>query len=343
MEITTAPTSVRRRALPVLPRGQAFCRTHAPTAYLRVVLTARCPLRCVYCHTEGDPARDRDTSGGLPLDVLEPLIATAVDAGVAKVKFVGGEPLVRRDLTSLVGALRARATARGRSLDLSVITSGVVPPDRIGELFEAGLDRINLSIHGWTEAAFVERARGTATQFRRRAEFLEALLGHGRPLKLNFVYRGPDDETDLGALLEWAAGRPVLVNVLDELGCETLSPEVVRQVVVGLRGEPSDVLEDVDALGWRTLHLVWCDGLRVEIKHQRLGTLAPWTSCPGCPVRNRCREGIDAVRLTHEGVVRPCMDRMDVGIPLVPVLRQGGVEAVREVWTQVLDVEGQVS
>ena len=63
-----------------------------------------------------------------------------------------------------------------------------------------------------------------------------------------------------------------------------------------------------------------------------LGDLAPWRACAACPVRTRCREGIHAVRLTYDGVLRTCMDRPDIGIAMLRVLRAEGPGRAAELW-----------
>src|SRR5690349_8152598 len=90
--------------------------------YLRVVITTRCPLACSYCHMEGDPAVPGHENG-LSTEDWCLLLHAALDSGIRKLKFLGGEPLVRRDLPAIVRSLRARDP----TVDLSVITAGAVP------------------------------------------------------------------------------------------------------------------------------------------------------------------------------------------------------------------------
>ncbi|MFZ5476827.1 MAG: radical SAM protein [Myxococcota bacterium] len=294
------------------------------STYLRAVVTTRCPMACAYCHMEGDPAV-RGAEGGLPTDTLVALLRAGVQSGVRKLKLLGGEPLLRADLPAVI-----RAVARP-DLDISVITSGTAPVANLRACVEAGLSRANMSIHGWGEAAFARRGGGAATR-RRRDETLAVLLAWGRPLKLNYVYGGPGDREDLAGLLEWAAGERVVVGVLDDLGREDLGPAAIVDVLRALRGPEARSRVEPDPHSLPTLRLHWDDGLEVEVKDQHLGEHAPWTACRACPKRARCGEGIDAVRLTHTGMLRPCMDRTDLGVPLLPVLAAGGEPAVVATW-----------
>jgi cyclic pyranopterin phosphate synthase len=277
------------------------------------VVNAVCPLACGFCHREGDPAvagKER----GLSTAEWTGVLAGAIDAGVRKVKFLGGEPLLRTDLPSIVRALRAR----DESLDISVITSGAVPASRLDALYAAGLSRCNVSIHGFGRDAFVARTGSTERAWAQRNAFLDAVIAHGRPLKTNYVYTGEADQQDLATYLAFAAERGLLVNVLDDLSRDDLDASVLERVVLALRGAPARRWIEEDPHSLPTTRLGFDDGLVVELKHVRLGSVLPWTSCETCPVRGRCREGIHALRVSHTGVLRPCMDRPDLGLALLP-------------------------
>jgi cyclic pyranopterin phosphate synthase len=301
-------------ALPVLARPVRAPSNREPArrpTYLRVVVHAVCPLACSFCHREGDPAVEGHASG-LSTDAWILLLEAAVDAGVRKIKLLGGEPLLRTDLPRIVGALHRRDP----SLDLSVITSGTVPASRIDALFAAGLTRCNVSIHGFGLEAFRARTGSTEAAWRMRNAFLERVIAHGRPLKTNYVYTGAGDLDDLASYLVFAAERGLLVNVLDDLSRDDLDAGVLEAVVRSLRGVPVRRWLEEDPHSLPTTRLAYADGLVVELKHARLGEAMPWTSCANCEVRARCREGIHALRVSHTGVLRPCMDRPDLGVGL---------------------------
>lgn len=299
---------------------------HRRPTYLRVEVTTSCPLRCTFCHAEGNgaaaPARALD-KGQLVAGVL-----AAARAGVRKIKFLGGEPLVRVDLPEIVGAVR-RAVP---DADLSMITSGVGPTTRLQALFDAGLDRANLSIHGHGLDAFKERG-GSLAKLALRDANLRLLVALGRPLKLNYVYRGTHDDADLAGLLAWASDQSVVVGVLDELGDPNTGPATIVAALRRLRGDDYDVVAVPDLMSLPTTELRWRDGLRVEVKTSQLGVVAPWRACVDCPARQRCREGIFAIRLTPDGWLQPCMDRPDWRVPLHTWLVDGDAAAAHRITT----------
>ena len=298
--------------------------------YLRVVATTRCNLRCGYCHMEGDPQRP-GAPRELPRALLEACLEVAIAAGIRKVKFLGGEPLLRSDLPQVVARLRALAP----TADLSVITAGVVAEERVSAILAAGLNRINVSIHGFGPEALASRIPRSDAHAQ-RTRFIEAVLAAGRPVKLNYVYGSMLDDGDLGRLLDWAAPRGLLVNVLDDLARNGGYAQVVR-ALRRLRGEPLRIERAVDPDSLDTEHWLYADGLRVELKDQHLGDLAPYAACGTCPVRARCKEGIYALRLTHDGRLMPCMDRPDLAVPLASVVAEGGVRAGVAAWNRFLE------
>jgi molybdenum cofactor biosynthesis enzyme MoaA len=286
--------------------------------YLRIVATTRCNLSCEFCHEEGDHWAGAERE--LATEDLRRCLDVAAGLGFRKVKFLGGEPFLRRDLPEIV----AHARAVLPSADLSIISAGVVPVQRLHDSVAAGLDRGNVSIHGFTPSALSSCIKG-ANAHAMRQEFLAAALSLGGPLKLNYVYGSMLDRADLGLLLSWAAERGLLVNVLDDLRRE-LSWVNLAKVVESLRGAPARTSRCADKDSLDTLHWEYADGLRVEFKDQRLGEVAPFKACQTCPKRSRCKEGIVALRLTHKGVLQPCMDRDDLGLPLARLAREEGVQ-----------------
>ena len=109
--------------------------------YLRLSVTDRCDLRCVYCMPpEGIPRKP--VSEILTYDELLRTVRVAVSLGVRKVRITGGEPLVRRDIVSFV---RWVAQVPG-VLDLGMTTNGTALPETAAPLKAAGLSRVNVSL-----------------------------------------------------------------------------------------------------------------------------------------------------------------------------------------------------
>jgi pyrroloquinoline quinone biosynthesis protein E len=123
-------------------------------------LTYRCPLRCTYC---SNPVNLRDYRPELSTADWLRVLGEARDLGVLQTHFSGGEPLLRRDLTELV------AQARRLGMYTNLITSGIpLNAARLGELVDAGLDHLQLSIQDADRAA-ADAVAGIAAHDRKRA------------------------------------------------------------------------------------------------------------------------------------------------------------------------------
>jgi len=109
--------------------------------YLRVSVTDRCNLRCVYC-MPAEGIEKRPISEILSYEELSVVIRAAAELGISKVRLTGGEPLARLDLEDLV---RMIASVPGID-DLSMTTNGTLLARHAAALAEAGLHRVNISL-----------------------------------------------------------------------------------------------------------------------------------------------------------------------------------------------------
>ena len=112
-----------------------------PLGSLRISVTDRCNLRCSYCMPEPDYAwLPKDTI--LSFEEIDTIVGAFTALGVDRVRITGGEPLLRRDLTSLIRVVAARDAVR----DLALTTNGVLLAPQALALREAGLQRITVSL-----------------------------------------------------------------------------------------------------------------------------------------------------------------------------------------------------
>jgi len=103
---------------------------------LRVSITQKCNLNCIYCHEEGEEGNFKRE---ISLDTIVKTVRMATEFGVKKVKFSGGEPLMRNDFEEIIRALPDLK-------DISATTNGVLLSKRASSLAESGLDRVNISL-----------------------------------------------------------------------------------------------------------------------------------------------------------------------------------------------------
>lgn len=171
---------------------------------LRISVTDRCDLRCVYCLPDEDiewvPRREI-----LTLEEVARISRVAVGQGVRKIRITGGEPLLRRDLETLITYLRAIPELR----DLSLTTNGTQLARKAEALYEAGLHRVNVSLDTLDPETFFRMAQ--RKRLEAVLEGLETAQKVGmRPIRVNTVpIRGVND----GEILD-------LVRIARERGYE---------------------------------------------------------------------------------------------------------------------------
>ncbi len=156
--------------------------------YLRVSVTDRCNLRCLYCMPpEGIvPSEHRDI---LTYEEIIRIIEIGAGLGVRKVRLTGGEPLTRKNISFLISSIKK---IRGIE-DLSLTTNGILLEKYAAEIAAAGLDRINVSIDSFDPATYGKITRGGSLDAVLRG-IAEAERAGLRPIKINMVpIRGVND------------------------------------------------------------------------------------------------------------------------------------------------------
>lgn len=166
--------------------------------YLRISITDRCNLRCHYCMPEeGMPHLPHDEI--LSFEEILRVAEAGVELGIDKIKFTGGEPLVRRGVTDLVRMVAGLGGVR----DLAMTTNGVLLEEYARSLREAGLQRVNVSLDALDEKRYSEISRGG--DIRRVLAGIEAAAEAGlAPIKLNCVVKRSSDEAPAQEVARYA-------------------------------------------------------------------------------------------------------------------------------------------
>ena len=177
--------------------------------YLRVSVTDRCNLRCRYCMPE-EGIGDLGHSRILTLEEVHRLIQVAAGVGFKKVRFTGGEPLVRRNLAELI-----RNTADIAEIeDISMTTNGILFADMAEELKQAGLTRINISLDTLVEEKFkyITR-RGKLADVEKSIQ--KALELNMDPVKINMVVMKGFNDNEILDFVDLTYRYPLHVRFIE--------------------------------------------------------------------------------------------------------------------------------
>lgn len=183
--------------------------------YLRISVTDRCNLRCVYCMPEGGvPLVPREDV--LSFEEIAEVADIAVTMGVTKLRLTGGDPLVRKGVVRLT-AMLARITGVN---DLAMSTNGVLLERFAQPLADAGLHRVNISLDAVDPQRYAEVTRGGDVARVRRG--IEAAQAAGlTPVKLNCVVERSGDEPDARQVAEFAARQGLAVRFIRRMNFTT--------------------------------------------------------------------------------------------------------------------------
>lgn len=148
--------------------------------YLRVSVTDKCNLRCVYCMPE-EGVEVRSHSEFLSFEQIAEVVQAGAEIGIKKIRLTGGEPLVKRGILQLVEMIR-----RIKDIEhIGMTTNGTLLAKAAAGLKKAGLDSINISLDTLDPARYREITRVGSIE--RVLEGIEAARAEGFPVKINTV------------------------------------------------------------------------------------------------------------------------------------------------------------
>jgi len=254
-----------------------------PISNLRISLTPKCNLSCIYCHKEGEKSPEEQ----IPAEEIAEILRVAAKFEIRSVKFTGGEPLLREDLLDIVRSVPA-------GMESSLTTNGTLLANIASGLKDAGLRRVNVSLDSMNPDTYkkisgIDRLSDVLTG-------IDAALDAGlTPVKLNMVVLKGINDNEIDDFLAYVRGNRDLVLQLIELmhfndcsyhgdlnGLEYTLASRSKQIIT------------------RRMHhrKKYClDGAEVEV-------VRPLHNTEFCAFCNR-------LRVTSDGKLKPCLLRTD--------------------------------
>ena len=274
--------------------------------YMRVSVTDRCNLRCVYCMPENG-ITSVPHNEILTFDEISRICRIGVSLGISRIKLTGGEPLVRKDLPELVGMIR-----RIQGIEqVSLTTNGILLKDNINKLVSNGMDSVNVSIDTLDEQSYFEITRGGGLA--EALEGIEAALKFPElAVKINCVPLEGQSQEEWVRLAGLARDRKIDVRFIEMMPIgfgkqyAGAGQEKVLKTLKNAFGEPEQYS---GRLGNGPAVYVQFPGFR-----GRTGFISA-VSRQFCSTCNR-------VRLTSTGILKPCL-QYGGGADLRKLIREG--------------------
>jgi GTP 3',8-cyclase len=276
------------------PMVDPFGRT---IRYLRVSVTDRCDLRCFYCMSEDMtflPKKDL-----LTLEELDRLCSAFIAKGVRKIRLTGGEPLVRRNVMSLVRSL-SRHLSSGALDELTLTTNASQLARFAGELRDCGVRRVNVSLDTLDAQKF--RAITRWGDLDKVLAGIEAARDAGLAVKINAVALKNMNEEEIPSLMVWAHGKGMALTLIEVMPMGDIGEGRIDQYVplslLRARLAKHYTLTDLDDDTGGPARYV-----RVAETGGKLGFITPMT-------HNFC-ESCNRVRITCTGTLHTCLGHED--------------------------------
>ena len=281
-------------------------------SYLRVSVTDRCDFRCTYCMAEDMvflPKKDL-----LTLEELDRLCSAFIDKGVEKLRLTGGEPLVRKNIMSLVNSL-SRHLKSGALKELTLTTNGSQLAKYANELADAGVKRINVSIDTLDAAKFKEITRWG--DLPKVLEGVDAAQKAGLKVKINAVALKGFNDLEIPNLMRWAHSRDMDLTLIETMPLGEIDVDRTDQYL------PLSLVRATLSREFTLEDIAYKTGgparyMNVKETGGRLGLITPLT-------HNFC-ESCNRVRLTCTGTLYMCLGQEDAADLRSPLRASEGNE-----------------
>ncbi len=265
--------------------------------YLRVSVTDRCDLRCLYCMPERMTFLPK--AEVLSIEELERLCSTFIGLGVQKLRLTGGEPLMRKGFLELVEQL-SRHLRSGALRELTLTTNGTRLAEFAGELARLGIKRINVSVDTLDAAEFRRITRGG--DLAQVIAGIDAAQAAGLKVKINTVALAQDNRAEIPALMAWAHGRGMDMTLIETMPVGEVEQDRTDQFV-----SLAEIRRDLSAV-WTLTDIADNTGgparyARVEETGGRIGFITPLS-------HNFC-DSCNRVRVTCTGTLHTCLGQDD--------------------------------
>jgi cyclic pyranopterin phosphate synthase len=276
---------------------------------LRVSITERCNLTCMYCHHEGAEGCTRGSSEKeMPPELICSIVHTAAKFGVRKVKFSGGEPLLRKDFEEILACLPSLK-------EVSATTNGILLAKRAKTLKAAGLDRVNVSLDSLVPERYEAITGAPPGTLEKVLQGIDRAVEAGlTPVKLNMVLlRGVNDD-EIDSMMDFIRpyGGQVILQLIElmdidpELAPYMIDSESLKKTLAKRAKEVR-----VRHLHHRKKYMI--DGVEVEF-------VQPMDNSEFCANCSR-------LRVTADGKLKPCLLVND---NLVDAMGAGDQEEIEE-------------
>lgn len=265
--------------------------------YLRVSITTRCNLNCVYCGKESCDKKQRE----LPVSSLIALVRGFASCGIQKVRITGGEPLVRTDVCDIVRGVRSIPGIE----TLALTTNGVLLEQYAAPLAGAGLDSVNISLDSTDESTY--RHLTGADVLDKVLRGIDAAQRAGiASIRINAVLMKGVNDSGAADLIALAKKQPIDVRFIELMPFSGVGEENARRVTTDELLLRFPFLKPMEQAENSTARYYTAEGFQ-----GRIGFISP--------VSHKFCDACSRIRLLSDGRIKPCL-AYDESFDLLPLI-----------------------
>lgn len=278
-----------------------------PILSLRITLTNRCNVNCLYCHHDG-MVRSSDE---MTADELYTICKIAKKIGVRKIRLSGGEPLLKKDIVEIV-----KKIASLDFKDISMTTNGILLEKYAQELKDAGLDRVNVSLDTLDRETFEFITKKDYLEDAKKG-ILKAVEVGLYPVKINMVIMKDINQNEIDDMFEFCKENDIVLQLIELIESENCDEDKFSRDyhynLDDIEKELADIADDVrerEFMQGRKKYYI--DGGEIEV-------VKPVDNAKFCAKCSR-------LRITPDGKIKPCLLRNDNLVELISHVRNGESE-----------------
>jgi cyclic pyranopterin phosphate synthase len=282
-------------------------RYERPIVSLRITLTNRCNVNCLYCHHDG-MVKSKDE---MTADELYTICKVAKKIGVKKIRLSGGEPLLKKDIVEIVQKIASLDFK-----DISMTTNGILLEKYAQELKDAGLDRVNVSLDTLNRETFEFITKKDYLEDAKKG-ILKAVEVGMYPVKINMVIMKDINQNEIDDMFEFCKEHDIVLQLIELIESENCDDDKFsadyHYKLDDIEKELADIADEVHERKFmQGRKKYYIDGGEIEV----VKPVDNATFCANC----------SRLRITPDGKIKPCLLRNDNLVELISYVRNGASE-----------------
>jgi len=282
-------------------------RYERPIVSLRITLTNRCNVNCLYCHHDG-MVKSKDE---MTADELYTICKVAKKIGVKKIRLSGGEPLLKKDIVEIVQKIASLDFK-----DISMTTNGILMEKYAQDLKDAGLDRVNVSLDTLNRETFEFITKKDYLEDAKKG-ILKAVEVGMYPVKINMVIMKDINQNEIDDMFEFCKEHDIVLQLIELIESENCDDDKFsadyHYKLDDIEKELADIADEVHERKFmQGRKKYYIDGGEIEV----VKPVDNATFCANC----------SRLRITPDGKIKPCLLRNDNLVELISYVRNGASE-----------------